>query len=38
MSKPRMTYFETEDALHMVIAEGPEAASGGGREFRTPCG
>jgi uncharacterized protein YuzE len=22
-----MTYFETEDALHMVIAEGAEAAS-----------
>lgn len=27
MSKPCMTYFEAEDALHMVIAEGPEAAS-----------
>ena len=27
MSKPRMTYFEAEDALHMVIAEGPEVAS-----------
>ncbi len=27
MSKPRLSYFETEDVLHLVIAEGEEANS-----------
>ena len=27
MSKPRIRYFEREDVLHLVIAEGPESGS-----------
>jgi len=27
MSKPRIRYFEQEDVLHLVIAEGPESGS-----------
>ncbi len=27
MSKPHMAYFEQEDILHLVIAEGPEVQS-----------
>ena len=27
MSNPRMTYFENEDILHLVISEEPEAGS-----------
>ncbi len=27
MSNPRMTYFEKEDILHLVLSEGPEAKS-----------
>jgi uncharacterized protein YuzE len=27
MNKTNMTYFEDEDVLHMVVAEGPEASS-----------
>ena len=27
MSKPRIRYFEREDVLHLVIAEGPERGS-----------
>jgi uncharacterized protein YuzE len=27
MNKSRMTYFEKEDILHFVVAEGPEAGS-----------
>ena len=27
MAKPRLTYFEDGDVLHVVIAEGAEAAS-----------
>ena len=27
MSNPRMTYFEKEDVLHLVLAEGIEAKS-----------
>ncbi len=27
MNKPRMVYFEREDILHLVIAEGAEAQS-----------
>ena len=27
MNKPKMTYFEQEDVLHIVIAEGPERSS-----------
>ena len=27
MNKLRMTYFEEEDILHLVIAEGPESRS-----------
>ncbi|MEM7129299.1 MAG: DUF2283 domain-containing protein [Chloroflexota bacterium] len=27
MNKPKMTYFEREDILHIMIAEGPESSS-----------
>ncbi len=27
MSKPHIRYFEQEDVLHLVIAEGPESGS-----------
>ena len=27
MSKPRIRYFEQEDVLHLVIADGPESGS-----------
>ena len=27
MNKPKMTYFEEEDVLHIVIATGPEYSS-----------
>ena len=27
MRKPRLTYFEKEDVLHLVVNEGPEAQS-----------
>ena len=27
MSKPRVRYFEQEDVLHLLIAEGPESGS-----------
>jgi len=27
MSKPRIRYFEQEDVLHLLIAEGPESGS-----------
>ena len=27
MNKPRMTYFEKEDVLHLVVSEGPETQS-----------
>ena len=27
MSRPRIRYFEQEDVLHLVIAEGPESGS-----------
>jgi len=27
MRKPRLTYFEKEDVLHLVVSEGPEAQS-----------
>lgn len=27
MNKPKMTYFEQEDILHIVLAEGPEYSS-----------
>lgn len=27
MYEPKMRYFEAEDILHLVIAEGPEASS-----------
>ena len=27
MNKTNMTYFEDEDVLHMVVAEGPETSS-----------
>ena len=27
MRKPRMTYFEREDILHLAVAEGPETQS-----------
>jgi uncharacterized protein YuzE len=27
MSKPRLAYFEKEDVLHLVVAEGPEVQS-----------
>ena len=27
MNKPRIRYFEQEDILHLVIAEGPESRS-----------
>lgn len=27
MNKPKMTYFEQEDVLHILIAEGPEHSS-----------
>ena len=27
MSKPRIQYFEQEDVLHLVIADGPESGS-----------
>ncbi len=27
MNKPRLAYFEKEDVLHLVLAEGPEAQS-----------
>ncbi len=27
MNKPRMTYFEKEDILHLAVSEGPEAQS-----------
>jgi len=27
MNKPKRTYFEQEDVLHIIIAEGPESSS-----------
>lgn len=27
MNKPKLTYFEQEDVLHILIAEGPESSS-----------